>query len=125
MLFEKDFLSWLQGLETIREATNGVWFEKADEGQEEPFVVIVEVTAGGAREAGVLHPFLHLDCYAKDRFGAVALAEKVAGAIHGAGFTEGDTVFGKVTAERSAPLEMEDGTWKVPVIVRFSCQRRH
>ena len=118
MVFEKGLLAHVQSLRL----TGRTGMEEAPEGTsaDEPFIVLSAITCGGAREAGVLHPLVQADCYAPDIYAAVTLAETLAGTVDGEPFTSEGMRFEGVRAERTAPIRVEDGSWKVPVQIRFS-----
>lgn len=118
MVFEKGLLAHVQSLRL----TGRTWMEEAPEGTsaDEPFIVLSAITCGGAREAGVLHPLVQADCYAPDIYAAVTLAETLAEAVDNEPFTSEGMRYEGVRAERTAPIRVEDGSWKVPVQIRFS-----
>lgn len=118
ILFEKGLLGHVQSLALA----GHVWEGEAPEGtgKDERFIVLQTVSAGGAREAGVLHPLVQADCYAPDIYAAVTLAETLAEAVDNEPFTSEGMRYEGVRAERTAPIRVEDGSWKVPVQIRFS-----
>lgn len=120
MLFEQDFLSLLKSkLSSICP----VWFQKAPQGKSEPFAVLQTITVPGAIEVGVQRPWMQLDIYGANEFSALTTAEEVMDAIQFHSGRTGGTLFEKVKAERSRMIECEDGTWKVPIDIRFYCRR--
>lgn len=120
MLFERDFLMLLQ---TRLASVCDVHFQKAPQGKSEPFAVLQTITVPGAIEVGVQRPWMQLDIYAATEFEAVQKAEEVMDAIQFHSGRTGGTLFERVKAERSRMIECEDGTWKVPIDIRFYCRR--
>lgn len=119
-MFEKDFLTLLQ---TSLAGVCDVYFQKAPQGKSEPFAVIQTITVHGAIEVGVQRPWMQLDIYAATEFEAVQKAEEAMDTIQFHSGRTGTTLFEKVKAERSRMIECEDGTWKVPIDIRFYCRR--
>lgn len=120
MLFETDFLSLLQArLSNVCP----VYFQKAPQGTAEPFAVLSTITASGAVEVDVQRPWMQLDVYAETQFAAVELAEAAVDAVQFHSGRMGRTLFEGVKAERRAMIGCEDGTWKVPIDIRFYCRR--
>lgn len=117
-VLEEGLLAHVQSLGLVEHA----WFGEAPEGTpaDKPFIVLSAITCGGAREAGVLHPLVQADCYAPDIYAAVTLAETLAGTVDDEPFTSEGMRYEGVRAERTAPIRVEDGSWKVPVQIRFS-----
>jgi hypothetical protein len=121
LLYEKAMLAWLQGLSTGW-GTNGVFFEEAETKQKEPFLVLQPISSSGARDAGVLHPIVQLDVYHADRYAAVELAERITSDLYlQRAFFDGIRIE-SVVAERMQAIKVEDGTWKIPIRIRFFCQ---
>lgn len=118
MVFERGMLAHIQSLRLA----GRTWLEEAPEGTpaDKPFIVLSVITCGGAREAGVLHPLVQADCYAPDIYAAVTLAETLAEAVDNEPFTSEGMRYEGIRAERTAPIRVEDGSWKVPVQIRFS-----
>lgn len=120
MLFEKDFLALLQ---TKLDGICTVHFQKAPQETPEPFAVLQTITASGAVEVGVQRPWMQLDVYCRTEFEVVVASEQAIDAIQLYSGRAGKTLFEKVKAERSRMIECEDGTWKVPIDIRFYCRR--
>lgn len=120
MFFEQDFLTLLQ---TRMTDVCSVFFQRAPQGKAEPFAILQTITASGAIEVGVQRPWMQLDIYAATEFEAVQKAEEAMDAIQFHSGRTGTTLFEKVKAERSRMIECEDGTWKVPIDIRFYCRR--
>lgn len=120
MLFETDFLSLLQ---TRLSDVCPVYFQRAPKGTAEPFAVIQTIAVPGATEVGVQRPWMQLDIYAATEFEVLTLAEEAMDRIRFHSGRTGVTLFEKVKAERSRMIECEDGTWKVPIDIRFYCRR--
>lgn len=119
MVFEKDFLSLLQ--EKLQDLP--IYFQTAPQNAKEPFGVLQTVAAGGAMEVGVQKPWMQLDLYTKTQFSAVETAEKALDSIQFHCGRKGGTLFEGVVGERRGLMECEDGTWKVPLDIRFHCRR--
>ena len=121
LLYEKSLLAWLQDL-NAGWGTNGVFFEEAEAKQEEPFLVLQPISGSGARDAGVLHPIVQLDVYHTDKYMAVELAERITSGLYlQRALYEGIRIE-SVVAERMRAVKVEDGTWKIPIRIRFFCQ---
>ena len=120
MLFEKDFLALLQSRLT---GICSVFFQKAPQNTAEPFAVLQTVAASGAIEVGVQRPWMQLDIYGATEFEAVTVAEQAMDAIQFHSSRTGEILFEHIKAERSRMIECEDGTWKVPIDIRFYCRR--
>ncbi len=119
MVFEKDFLSLLQ--EKLQDIP--IYYQMAPQGTKEPFGVLQTITTSGAIEVGVQKPWMQLDIYTKTQFGAVETAEKALDAIQFYCGRRGETLFESIVAERKSLIKCEDGTWKVPLDIRFYCRR--
>lgn len=120
MLFERDFLALLRDR---LDGICGVFFQKAPQGTTEPFAVLQTISASGAIEVGVQRPWMQLDIYGATDFEAVTMAEQAMDAIQFHSSRAGETLFEHIKAERSRMIECEDGTWKVPIDIRFYCRR--
>lgn len=120
MLFETDFLSLLQ---TRLSGVCPVYFKRAPKGTAVPFAVIQTIAVPGAIEVGVQRPWMQLDIYAATEFEVLTLAEEAIDRILFLSVRTGVTLFEKVKAGRSRMIECEDGTWKVPIDIRFYCRR--
>ncbi|MBQ3729711.1 MAG: hypothetical protein IJS84_00125 [Spirochaetales bacterium] len=120
MLFETDFLSLLQA--RLSDVCP-VFFQRARQGTAEPFAVLQTIAVPGAIEVGVQRPWMQLDVYGATEFEAVTVAEQVMDAIQFHSGRTGETLFEHIKAERSRMIECEDGTWKVPIDIRFYCRR--
>lgn len=120
MLFEKDFLSLLQSRLT---GICSVFFQKAPQNAAEPFAVLQTITASGAIEVGVQRPWMQLDIYGVTEFETITVAEQAMDAIQFHSSRTGETLFEHIKAERSRMIKCEDGTWKVPIDIRFYCRR--
>lgn len=121
MVFEKPFLNWLR--ERLGDMFP-VFYAEADQGRGEPFAVLHTILTGATREAGMMRPLMQLDLYADDRFQAVELAETVVCRIQSVSMASEGLVFSCMQAERAQPLRVEDGTWKVPIDIRFAVKAR-
>ena len=120
MLFEKDFLALVQ---SKLDGVCGVFFQQAPQDAAEPFAVLSTISASGAIEVDVQRPWMQLDVYAETQFAAVGLAEAAVDAVQFHSGRTGGTLFEGVKAERRAMIGCEDGTWKVPIDIRFYCRR--
>lgn len=120
MLFETDFLSLLQA--RLSDVCP-VFFQRAPQGTVEPFAVLQTIAVPGAIEVGVQRPWMQLDVYGATEFEAVTVAEQAMDAIQFHSSRTGETLFEHIKAERSRMIECEDGTWKVPIDIRFYCRR--
>jgi hypothetical protein len=121
MVFEKPFLSWLR--ERLGDMFP-VFYAEADQDRGEPFAVLHTILTGATREAGMMRPLMQLDLYAADRFSAVELAETAVCRIQFISMASDGLVFSCMQAERVGPIRMEDGTWKVPIDIRFAVMAR-
>lgn len=121
MVFERPFLQWMQ--ERLQDLLP-VFFEEADQTQQEPFGVLQTILTGATREVGMMRPLLQLDLYNADRFKVIELAETVIGRIQFMDMASDGLFFSCLQAERSRPIRVEDGTWKVPIDIRFAVKAR-
>lgn len=118
-VFEKGLLEHVQGLGLTERTWQGLAPE--DTLPESEFIVLQTISAQGAREAGVLHPMVQADCYAPTIQRATVLAEKLVGALDLESFEADGMRYEGVRAERTGAIRVEDGTYKVPVQIYFSC----
>lgn len=119
MVFEKDLLSLMQ----TKIKNFPIYFQMAPQGTKEPFGVLQTVSTSGAIEVGVQKPWMQLDIYGKTQFEAVEKAEEALEVIQFYCGRKGETLFESIIGERKSLIECEDGTWKVPLDIRFYCRR--
>ena len=124
MQYENDFLTWLRRNPAVQLLFGDrIFFGLAPAATANPFMTLQDISPNSNREIATAKPRMQIDCFATDQFEAAMLAEKLVLEIQFCSFTSGDTYFQSVRAERVQGMRVEDGSWKVPVDIRFSCRR--
>lgn len=124
MMGEKALLELLQTEERIVALGMKAWFEEAPEDAAEPMMVLQSIRGDQELEIGLASFEVQVDVYSPDRFTAVEKADALVGILHHASFTVSGMFMTGFAARRTAPLKVEDGTWKVPVEIRFLVKER-
>lgn len=122
MNFERAILEYLQQ-DAGSLLTGGVFFELAPENAAEPFGVLHSVSPGSVPEAETCRPWVQLDVFTQTQTEAVEKAEAVIEAIQFHSGRQGTFYIGSLKAGRAALIQCEDGTWKVPIDIRFYLRR--
>lgn len=122
MNFEMPMLEYLQQ-ELGEILTGGVHLALAPEVAQEPFGVLSPVSSGSVPETGTCRPWMQLDVFEDTRFHAITTAENVIEAIQMHSGRQGSFYIESVKADRAALIQCEDGTWKVPIDIRFYLRR--
>lgn len=123
MLHEKVFLKALQTDSQIKAlGLTSISFFSAAKHTANPFCTLQSITNTGAREIRALRPTLQLDVFADNAYEATELAEMICGILNFQTFTFEGLYFSGVRAARSFCLEVEDGTFKVPIEITYHCQ---
>lgn len=122
MLTEKAFLKWLQENKDIKDLKAKVYFEEAPENVKEPFLVLYSISTSQILEIGAAVQRMQLDVFHTDRFKAMELADKLVVLLYHKSFRSEDVFISGLQAQRLAPLKVEDGTYKVPLDIRFICK---
>ncbi len=99
-----------------------VFYLEADVKTREPFAVLTPITIGGKKEIGVKQSLVQLDIFHKDRYRAVEIADDIANLMFHRSFTLDSWYVTGLSAERVQAIKVEDGSWKVPVEIRFMCK---
>ncbi|WP_320130252.1 DUF3168 domain-containing protein [uncultured Sphaerochaeta sp.] len=125
MQYAQDYLEHLKANPdmTARFGTR-IFYGLAPETATNPFAVLQDISPNAQREISTAKPRMQLDVFAADQYSASDIAEEIVLALIFTSFTSGETYFQSVTAERTKALRVEDGTWKVPIDIRFSCRRK-
>lgn len=119
MMAEKAMLALLQSDGLIAALGLPVHFLEAPEGQEGPFMVLQPIAGTQMLEIGVAETTMQLDVFHADRFKAVETADAVVSALYHTSHSVDGMFITGLSVQRAAPLRVEDGTWKVPVDIRF------
>lgn len=124
MVVEKAFLSFLRADAGCMSAlSGGLFYGQAPEGCSEPFGVLNLVSEGGVREAGCFFPLMQLDVYHAAIHQAAESAESIVQSIENGRGVAGVAYIQGVRCRRAPAIRCEDGTWKVPIDIRFNCRR--
>lgn len=121
MIFEKPFYEWLRS--QLSEIVP-VFYGEAGQEQSGAFAVLQTIHTGATREAGMMKPLMQLDLYHPDKFMVVETAESIIQSIHFFSLYRDGLIFSSLQAERTQQLRVEDGTWKVPIDIRFAVKAR-
>lgn len=118
MIAEKAMLVLLQDDAQIA-ALGPVFFMEAPEGQEGAFMVLHPISGTQMLEIGVAQTSMQLDVFHADRFKAVESADSIVSLLYHTSHSVDGMFITGLSVQRTAPLKVEDGTWKVPVDIRF------
>ncbi len=98
-----------------------VYFAEAPQGTKEPYLIVYPIVPGRVGEVKAFFPRVQISCYGEDQFKALALADSVIKRLDGyVGPMNGQVHTDSCHAERAQPIRNSDGTWMVPVEMRFS-----
>ena len=119
MIGEKAFLEVLQSEKAFQSLKMKFYFEMAPETAKEPFAVLFPITNQQSLESGSSRISMQLDVFHKTVFSALEMADRIVSLIHHVWFRTSEGYIQGIVAQRTPPLRVEDGTYKVPVDIRF------